>query len=200
MSTDINRYRQPFTTDWGLSKSTLDDVFYPLASRNDSEKQLTSTFCWWVHWVEEELRCCSPSTSSSHSQHNTLGSCIDIFLKCHSRPCSSITSSSYLQPAWISVDPVGQHLRPAPEVGADTAAQVTFLERVSWKWGLYGWAFDLSDHLQGRVTCLWGSCSKSCQTITYLLRLSGDSLIVWGGRNIYIHVLKWKYGHSRKMV
>lgn len=98
---------------------------------------------------EAELRCCSPSTSSPRSQRNTLGGWIDISLKCHSWPCSSITSSSYLQPAWISVDPAGQHLRPAPEVGADTAARVTFLQRVSLKVG-FMWTGVIYQLLAGK--------------------------------------------------
>lgn len=69
--------------------------------------------------------------------------------------------------------------------------------RVPESWGFfYGWVFDLSDRSQGSVTRLWGRCSKSCQTIIYLPRLSGDSLIVRGWRSIYILS---KNGNKKKM-
>lgn len=68
------------------------------------------------------------------------------------------------------------------------SGQWPFCSARPWKLGFffYGWVFDLSDRSQGSVTRLWGRCSKSCQTIIYLPRLSGDSLIVRGGRSIYI--------------
>lgn len=142
--------------------------------------------CWRVQRGEEAASKCAPlrlyflTLLPAH-----LSGQLDFFnvtanpaLLTFSSSFSPSSSSAYLLPTWLSVDPAGQYLHPVPEVGADAAAGVTFFKHAEEQ-------ESQSRDVDGYV--ILSTCREVCeedalrkmpplllQTIIYLLCLSGS--------------------------
>lgn len=141
--------------------------------------------CWRVQRGEEAASKCAPlrlyflTLLPAHlsGQLDFFNVTADPALLTFSSSFSPSSSSAYLWPAWLSVDPAGQYLHPVPEVGADAAAGVTFLKHAEEQ---DSQSRDVDDRVV-LSTCRVKVCVEDAlrkmpplllQTIIYLLCLS----------------------------
>lgn len=161
----------------------LKALFGPSDDREVLKNQLTSTFCWWLKSGAAARHHVLTSLPVQHSwqlhwcifkmsqptlllRHLLLLSTASMNL-CWS--CGATLASDARGPRWYS------------------SQRDLSVARVPESRVYVDGRFDLSNGLQGSVTRLWGSCLKSCQTITYPPGLSEDSLIVCQRWQEYLH-------------